>query len=54
MGMTEIGGKLRQVLFDVMPIPIPLQESVDGEAVTKVMKSRTVGILWAAQTDLAG
>jgi hypothetical protein len=34
MGMTEIGGELRQVVFDVMPIPIPLQEGLDGEAVT--------------------
>ena len=51
MGVTKIGGKLRQVVFDVIPAPIPLQKSPDGEAVTKVMKSRAMGIVRSASTD---
>lgn len=54
MCMTEIGGELRQVVFDVIPVPVPLQEGLDGEAVTKVMNSRSAGILWSAQTNLLG
>ncbi len=39
MGVTKIGGKLRQVVFDVIPAPIPLQKSPDGEAVPIIPSS---------------
>lgn len=34
MGMTEVGGELRQALFEIDAAAVPIEQGGDGEAMT--------------------
>ena len=53
-GVTEVGGKRRELLFDVAPLAIPAEKRPDGEAMTEVVHARAGVIALASQADLAG
>ena len=52
--MAEVGGKHRELLFDIDPLTIPAEKRLDGEAMPEVVYARPGVIARASQTDLAG
>jgi hypothetical protein len=45
--MTKIGGQLWQPLLDVVAAAVPMEQGLDGKAVTKIMRPWAVMILWS-------
>jgi hypothetical protein len=54
MRMTQIGRQHRQAPFEVFARPIPLNEGIQGETVSKIVKARSGVVVRAAQANLAG
>ena len=54
MGMSQIGGKYRQALFDINTGSVPMQKRGYRKSVAKVMDAWTEAIPDFSETDLAG
>ena len=50
--MAEVGGKFRQVSFDIDPAAIPPEQGVDGQPVAKVQQTWSSRVADVAQPDL--
>jgi hypothetical protein len=50
--VSEIGGQVGQMQLDILIIPIPFEQGLDGETVAEIMNVRATMIRWLTQPDL--
>jgi hypothetical protein len=54
MGMAQIGGEHRKALFHINSSSVPMQKRDHCKAVTKVMDTRTMAVLYFSEANPAG
>jgi hypothetical protein len=52
-GVAKISREHGQQAIDLLAVAIPAQECLNREAMSQIMKTRSVPILWPTQSDLA-
>jgi hypothetical protein len=52
MDVSEVGGQYGQAWLNFLTRAVPMQQGLQGEAMTEVVKAWSVTRSWAAQPDL--